>query len=157
MAIVIDTNCLSCVFSEDNALHGEFASVAEFVTNGQGRVIYGGSTYKKELAKLYRVLRLIGALRKGGRAVPIKDSAVDSLEVIVKEKTAGTDCDDAHIIALLSASNCGLLCSSDRRSFPFVQDRSLYHKDNCRVRIYTSSRNRDLLIKQQARLWNLET
>jgi hypothetical protein len=144
------------VFSPDNAGHAEFLPVLNFVTTGDGRLIYGGSSYKKELQKLDRYRRLIVALRKGGRAIAINDEAVDNIERVVKEKVRGTDCDDPHIIALLAAANCALLCSSDKRSFPFVQDRTYYSKGNCRVKIYTSSRNRDLLVKQKSRIWNIE-
>lgn len=155
MAIVIDANCLSSVFNDKNAEHAKFKPVKDFVCSGVGKVIYGGNTYKKELQRAGRHLKFVMELRKAGRAILVRDDVVDTLEGEISEKTQGKKCDDPHIVALLSASNCGLLCSNDQRSFPFIHDKSLYKRGNCDVKIYTSPRNKNILIKQKARLWNV--
>src|SRR5271157_5878292 len=147
MCVVIDINTLPPVFNPGCKLHNEFAPVKDWIAAGLGFVVFGGTNYKAELGRAFRYLRLIRQMRDGGQAVSIRDDAVDLLEESVKRKTRQTNCDDQHIIALLGASRCSLLCSGDRRSFKFVKDRKLYPKGMSRVSVYTSGRNKKLLIK----------
>jgi hypothetical protein len=146
MCIVIDINTLASVFSTESEKHAEFSLVKKWVEEGRGFVVYGGSRYKAELAKTFRYLRLIRQMRDGGQAISIRDTAVDAFEEEVRKKTQGTPCDDQHIIGLLGAARCLLLCSGDSRSFKFVKNRRLYPKDMPRVRVYSSSRNSNLLV-----------
>jgi hypothetical protein len=147
MCIVIDINALAMVFNEDNARHSDFSFVKAWIDGRCGFVVYGGTKYKKELSVTVRFMRLLRLLRDAGQAVSIRDDAVDDIEEMVREKTNGTTCDDQHIIALLGASRCSLLCSADSRSFKFVKNRQLYPKGSPVVRIYTSARNKNLLKK----------
>jgi len=155
MAIVIDVNCLARVFNASNVDHVKFAAVRTFIETGVGKVVYGGTKYKDELRKAGRYLAVILELRKAGRAIAIRDEAVDKVTQVVAKAVVGTDCDDPHIIGLLAASNCALLCSVDKRSYGFIRDRKFYAKDNVRVKIYCSDRNAKLLKRQRARLWNV--
>lgn len=147
MCIVIDINCLVPVFVEACKKHKEFGAVKSWIEEGNGFLVYGGSRYRSELHRAFRFLRLIRQMRDGGKAFSIRDSVVDELEAIVKLKTQGTHCDDQHVIALLGAAKCTLLCSEDTRSFPFVKNRSLYPNGMPKVKIYSSKRNIDLLTK----------
>ena len=157
MCIVIDINSLAMVFNEDNARHADFSSVKSWIDGRCGFVVYGGTKYKAELAETVRYMRLLRLMRDAGQAISIRDEAVDEIERTVREKTNGTDCDDQHIIALLGAARCPLLCSVDNRSFEFVKDRSLYPKGAPVVKIYTSARNRKLLKKADPKsLRNIE-
>lgn len=140
-----------------NARHADFTYVKKWIDGRCGFVVYGGTKYKAELAETTRYMRLLRLLRDAGQAISICDRAVDEIERSVRNKTNGTKCDDQHIIALLGASRCSLLCSTDSRSFVFVKDRSLYPKDAPTVKIYTSARNRRLLKKTDPRsLSNIE-
>lgn len=151
MCIVIDINALAMVFDEKNARHAEYTPIKQWIEEGNGFLIFGGTKYKAELAKTGRYMRLLRQMRDGGKAIAIKDSAVDALEEIVQQKTTGTQCDDQHIVALLGASRCKLLCSFDSRSFDFIKDFNLYPKGVPRVKIYTSARNKKLLKKSDPR------
>jgi hypothetical protein len=146
MCIVIDINTLASVFSIESEKHAKFSPVKKWIEEGRGFVVYGGSKYKAELAKTFRYLRLIRQMRDGGQAIAIRDAAVDAFEEDVREKTQGTPCNDQHVIALLGAARCLLLCSGDSRSFKFVKDRRLYPRGMPRVRVYSSSRNANLLV-----------
>lgn len=145
MCIVIDVNVLSMVFNEDNARHADYSPVKKWIEDGKGFLVFGGSKYKKELG--YRSIRLVNKMRDAGQAIAINDSAVDRTEKKVRQLTDNTDCDDQHIIALLGAANCPLLCSFDSRSFEFIKNRGLYPDGVAQVKIYKSSRNADLLKK----------
>lgn len=158
MCIVIDINTLAMVFNTDNARHKDFCHVKTWIEERDGFVVYGGTKYKAELAETGRYMRLLRQLRDAGQAISIRDEAVDKIEIGVRRKTRGTDCDDQHVIALLGASRCLLLCSIDARSFEFVKDRNLYPKGTKAVKIYTSARNKRLLEKADPRtLTNTET
>lgn len=148
MAIVIDINVFACVFDAESEKHADFAPIKLWIEQRQGFLVYGGTTFKEELTKSsYRRARLVRTLRDAGCAIEISAPAVDALEVEIRQKVAGTNCNDPHIIALLAASKCALLCSHDRESFPFIKDRSLYPKGSPKVRIYTGRRNIHLLKK----------
>lgn len=147
MAIVIDVNVFPCVFDIRSENHAEFAPVKAWIERREGFLVYGGTKFKEELLKSYCRSRFIRTLRDAGCAVEISSAAVDALEMEVREKIVGTKCNDPHIIALLAAAKCALLCSHDKESFPFIKDRSLYPKGSPRVRIYTSLRNVRLLAR----------
>lgn len=135
------------VFNESNERHADFAAVKDWIDSRNGVVVYGGTKYKEELAETVRFMRLLRLLRDAGKAITIVDKVVDDIESTVQNLTENTDCDDQHIIALLGAARCPLLCSVDNRSFPFVKDKALYPKGTPPVRIYTALRNRNLLRK----------
>jgi hypothetical protein len=157
MCIVIDINALSMVFNESNLQHKEFVFVKTWIEKGLGFIVYGGTKYKSELAATFKYMRLLRQMRDAGQAISICDSAVDKIEGEVIKLTDDTDCDDQHVIALLAAARCSLLCSVDTRSFVFVKDRNLYPKGTPKVKIYTSKRNHALLKRADpALLMNVE-
>lgn len=157
MCIVIDINTLAMVFNESNSRHADFLSVKKWIDDRSGFVIYGGTKYKEELALTGRYMRLLRLMADAGQAILIRDEAVDEREIQVRKKIKGNKCDDQHIIALLGAARCPLLCSNDSRSFKFVKDRALYPKGAPIVLIYSSARNKVLLKKSDpSRLCNVE-
>lgn len=145
MCIVVDINTLAPVFDESCNLHPDFVHVKNWIKSGQGYLVFGGTKFKEELKKSYRYLRLIRQMKDSGQALAVRDDVVDAEEARVKDQTEGTDCDDQHIIALLGASRCPLLCSADKRSYKHVRNRNLYPAGMPRVRIYSSGKNRSLL------------
>lgn len=145
MCIVVDTNSLAAVFNENSENHDAFAPISTWIRTGKGVLVYGGSTYKRELNKAPRYARLFKLFRDAGQAVTIRDQVVDQLETDVRSATSGTTCDDQHIIALVGASRCPLVCSVDRRSHKFLKDGSLYPKGCSRPRIYSSAAHARLL------------
>lgn len=148
MCIVVDINVLAPVFNKSCERHKYFAPIKNWIEDGRGYFVYGGTKYKNELKRspYYKLVRL---LKDAGKAISIDDNVVDDMEKTVIQKTKGTDCDDQHIIAILGASKCPLLCSDDKRSWEFIKNKSLYPKKCPRVRIYTEtsfSRHRKILI-----------
>lgn len=148
MSIVIDVNTLTKVFNENDNDHNEFLPVKNWIESKKGKIVIGGSSYKEELGKMGRYLSLIRIYSKKKMVIYIDDEAVDEREGFLEEKLGGTDCDDPHIIALLGVSRCQLLSSVDERSFRFIKDSSNYPKDSPKVKIYTGSRNVDLLCEK---------
>lgn len=145
MCIVVDINALALVFNEDSIRHSEFVHVKNWIEKRHGFLVFGGTKFKEELGKTYHYLRMIRFMKESGQAVAIRDDIVDAEEERVKALTKGKDCDDQHIIGLLCASKCPLVCSEDTRAYPYFSDRTLYPKKMDRVRIYSSSKNSSLL------------
>jgi len=145
MAIVVDVNSFPSVFDPSNEHHADFMPVKEWIHRRDGFLIFGGTTFKTELIKSHHRARLVRLLKDAGMAVEIRDDIVDRLEQEVKKLTQGSACDDPHVIALLAAARCPLLCSQDKRSFPFIKNKAYFPKGSCKVRIYTGIRNASLL------------
>jgi hypothetical protein len=125
MCLVIDANAVSKVFDADNAEHPRFKPVAAWVASGAGSVIYGGSTYMRQLGE-GKFLSLFVELRKAQRAVSIDDADVDKRELILKERVPDKEFDDAHIVALVGLSKCCLVCTDDLASLPYLKRKDLY-------------------------------
>lgn len=134
--IVIDTNTVSRVFDRENREHDQYAPVLNWILKGKGRMVYGGTTYQEEvpldrwLKKLPQLFRL---LRDKGKLAMIHTETVDDLEERVKVFINDSRCDDPHIIALVIASSCRLVCTDDRRSEEFLKSKSLYREFQARV------------------------
>jgi hypothetical protein len=147
MCIVIDINTLSHVFNPEDKEYPEFYHVKIWIEKKWGCLVLGGSKFKSELFRTQKYLKIIRLLKDNGNAFFIDDSLVDALELELIEKTKGLGCNDQHILALLATSRCPLFCSQDRAFYPFVKMKSIYLKKGDNVRIYSSSRNVDLLTK----------
>jgi hypothetical protein len=145
MTAVIDINTFAMVFDKNNARHRDFSSVKTWIERGDGFLVFGGTKYIAELARSFRHLRLVRLMKDAGQAIEIDGAVVDAAEEVIIANTRGTACNDQHVMALLFASRCRLLCSLDSESYPFIKNRSLYPKGACTVRIYSSPRNADLL------------
>lgn len=145
MSIVVDVNAFPSVFDPSNEDHAEFSPVKSWIERGEGFLLYGGTKFKAELLQSHRRVKLIRLMRDAGLAVEIDGAVVDQLEAEIKAKVSSDDCNDPHIIALLVAARCGLLCSQDKESYPFIKNRALYPRGAPRVRIYTGKRNANLL------------
>lgn len=146
MCIVIDTNTLSKVFKSTDTKHPDFRPVLEWIRDGNGKVIVGGTTFNGELfTKVQWFLKAYRLLRQHGKVVEIDTKKVDKQEMWLKSQTTDKDFDDPHIVALVGISGCKLLCTGDKRSFRFVQNKGLYPKGKSPPAIYTKKRNKGLL------------
>lgn len=134
------------VFDKSNVNYDDFEPVKNWLDRKDGFLLFGGTKYIAELTRSYRHMRLVRTLKDAGIAVQIKSDQVDSIEDEIKVLTNGTCCNDQHIMALLAAANCSLLCSRDAKLYPFVTQKQYYPKRiKLRVRIYSSARNTNLL------------
>lgn len=148
MAIVIDSNALAMVFDNTNKEHAEFAPVKSWIERGDGVLIFGGTRFMNELGQSRHWLRFVRLLKESGKAVQINTTLVDSIEQNILTLTNGTICNDQHVMALLAAARCSLLCSLDAKSYHFIKKRMYYPKhDYINVRIYSSSKNANLLVR----------
>jgi hypothetical protein len=49
MCIIIDADTLGLVFNPETKEHKKFKPVLEWINNGKGKIVYGGTKYEKEL------------------------------------------------------------------------------------------------------------
>ena len=142
MVMLVDTNTLSRVFDENNAEHAEFRPVKEWFTS-HGCFVFGGTKYKQELAKA-NYLRLFNLYKDRRKIISISDIEVNRLEKAIALKV-DHNCDDQHLLAILVASNCSLVCSKDARAFHYFSKIRNYCTGAPSVKIYSRSKNKTLL------------
>jgi hypothetical protein len=146
MCLIVDANCFGCVFNKNAKYHHKFVPVYNWLLSGYGgRLIYGGSKYKKEVnfkGSPYR--GILAELERKGRLLAIPDKKVNDLAAELKKKVLSRDFDDEHIVALVGLSKCCVVCTDDKRSFPFLRRRDLYPDGVKPPKIYQSTRNSKL-------------
>ena len=145
MCIVIDINTLASVFDSATSDHGEFRPVLSWINDGCGIIIYGGTTYKNELRRSPKYLRVMVEQHRAGKTLQIDTSLVDKEERRLIRLLNKVGFDDPHIIAMIIVSRCRLLCTKDRRSHQYVLDNALYTGDSECPAIYSGRRNISLL------------
>jgi predicted nucleic acid-binding protein len=145
MCVVIDTCSFHRVFSKgDDALQ----ALAKWVTEGPGKVVYGGTKYFEELAAASRYLQLVTELERAQRAVRIDSRAVDARQAEIENDVKERDFDDPHLIALVDESGCRIICTHDRRAERFIKRNALYKKTT-RPAIYKEEPRHAHLIREQ--------
>jgi predicted nucleic acid-binding protein len=145
MCIIIDTNTFASVFNPESEHHGEFEPVFDWIINRKGKIVYGGSTYKAELSKGYRYLKLFGSFSKARKVVHIDDDLVDQYEEKLTDKVKHRDFDDPHLVAIAYISKCRLICTNEKRAIPFLGRKEFYPKNSPRPKIYSKRSNANLL------------
>lgn len=142
MCIIIDTNVLSNVLDKKNQFHNDFNEVYDWIFNGKGKIIYGGTKYLKEISK-YSIL--FGELKKIGKAISIPNNLVDNEEVAISLLVIHPDFDDQHLVALLRISKCKVICSLDSRAYPYFRHNIFFNPASNKPKIFSGNRNKSLL------------
>lgn len=145
MAIIIDANCVANVFSRRSDKHKDFKPVLNWILLGKGLMIYGGTQYKRELAKTAKYLPIIRLLKDVGKAIEGCTKDIDDYQKKVEDLRENTDFDDPHLPAIVVITKCRIICSEDTRSIPFVQDGKYYPNGFKTPVYYTSKKNKNLL------------
>jgi hypothetical protein len=150
MCLIVDANCFGCVFNDKAEHHERFIPVFNWLLYGKGgRLIYGGEKYKREVDfRTSKYRRIMGEIERKGRLLPMPDKAVDELAAKVRAKVNNPEFDDEHIVALVAISKCCIVCTNDKRSFPFLKRRDLYPKGVKPPKIYQSRRNAKLCCQE---------
>jgi predicted nucleic acid-binding protein len=147
MCIVIDTNVFSRVFDKDNAEHAEYKSVREWIYDGKGKMVFGGTTYETENVRNSRRNRdLINNLDRAKKVHRANKADVDAHETRVKNRIKKRDFDDPHLAAIVCSSGCKLICTYDKNSLEYLKTPELYKGYTSKPKFYLSKRNLDLLV-----------
>ena len=147
MCIVIDCNALSPVFNSSDSKHSMFSPVKDWIIDGNGKIIYGGTKYKQELSKLKSILRLLTLLKdRDKRKIIVLDSGqVDFEHMRLENKIKSKNFNDAHIVAIVIVSGARLISTLDSKSHEFIKMNSIYPKRFHRPKIYSNSNHQHLL------------
>jgi len=145
MPIIIDTNCFANVFSRSSSKHADFEPVLNWVLNGKGLIVYGGTQYKKELSKSNKYQYIFRLLKQTGKVIDKCDEEIDAIQAEIEEKVGNKDFDDIHLLAICLVTKCRIICSEDVRSIKFVCDKEYFPKGFKKPVYYTSEKNKDLL------------
>ena len=143
MCIIIDTNTFINVFDRTSAEHNEFSPVLNWICNGEGKVVYGGTKYFKELRKLPYILNIYSELNRRNKGVPVSNDEVDKKTKIASEMIKHRDFDDQHLVGLLLESKCKLICSLDKRAHPYFIHKSFFPSKP--PKIYSGKAHKKLL------------
>jgi len=143
MCIVVDTNRLASVLKKRTADHEEFKPILNWIVNGRGAFVIGGTKY---LCEAIGFVKIFSELAKVNKVITINKQEVDREEAWAANQIHHPDFDDPHIIALLRVSGCKLICSSDARAYPFFKNKKFFSPVAKRPKIYSQKRNAALLI-----------
>jgi hypothetical protein len=125
MCLVIDACCLGVVFDGNNKKHSNFVPVLNWI-NGSGRMIYGGTKYNNELGKAPKFLSYVVELSKKRHTVKIPNATVDPIETALKTKYPHAKFNDAHLVALVIASGCCVVCTDDNEAISYLRRADLF-------------------------------
>ena len=145
MCIVVDPPAFIPMFKTKDSEHHEFVQVKNWVADGPGKFVTGGSLYRAQLKKVGSVLAFLTELEKRGKVVRRSDATVDTEHVKVKRIEPNKKFDDPHLVALIRATGCRLICVRDNSAHKYLTDGKFY-KQICAVpKLYTGAKNADLL------------
>ena len=109
------------VFERRNQEHHKFVPVLNWVTNGRGRMIYGGTKYNAELGKMIRILGIVVELARKGRTIRLPNRTVDPIAADLRKRFPDPNFDDEHIVALVMASRCCVVCTNDHCAMAYLR------------------------------------
>jgi hypothetical protein len=139
MCLIIDANTIPSVFDPGNEEHKRFIPVLNWVTTGNGRIVYGGTKYKRELKLMNRYHRLFGQLSRQRRVIVLPTQPIDKYAAQLKVRIPAKRFDDEHIVAIVAFSGCRVVCTGDKTSHPYLQQLDLYPKGIKRPKIYSAA------------------
>lgn len=149
VCIVIDTDVLGCVFDPANTRHSNYIPVTDWITKGEGFLVLGGTEYLRQLRDAPRYYKVMVELKKMGRVMRIRDVLVDEqCKQVWLLLGSNTRCDDAHLIAIIRASGCRLICSNDKRADTYLKNKRYYLRRQKPPSIYRNSDHRHLLCRR---------
>ena len=145
MCLVLDTNVFGDFFDPSNSNHKNFRPALDWVVNGKGKLVYGGAKYKKEMKTAKKFIRFFASLQRAGKLVLLCDANVDSFEIELTKLEPSKDFDDPHLVAIVLASGCNIICTNDKRALPYLKRTDFYKGRVRKPKIYQSVRNVSLL------------
>jgi len=138
MGVLIDVNTIPSVFCRRTCDHSDYEPVLKWIIKDKGKMIVGGTKYKKELENMSSYLKFFLELSKLRKIFHVVDDDVDQIEIKLKKIESDSDFDDAHLVAIIICSECRIFCSKDSRAFKFIKDHRFYPNSQKRPSIYTN-------------------
>lgn len=152
MCIVVDPGTLPIILKDDNSDHENFKPVLDWILSGQGKLVYGGTTYAVHLERMPSILKVMRLMREGRRVLLLDNSAVDQVESQLYSQCKSSKFDDGHVVAAVIVSGCRLVCTHDTSSHRFLRRDSFYVGKARKPSIYSNTKCCRLLCKKNAKL-----
>lgn len=149
MCVIIDACVRDLVFTASPS--DAAVPVLEWIEEGDGRMIYGGSKFCDELftqkkdderVPLDRVIRRVKAWKQAGRALEFPRAVIDAEEKIVRAMNVAMS-NDVHVLALARVSGARVLFSTDGKLHADFKNAAIV--DNPRGTIYQTKDHGALL------------
>ena len=145
MCIIVDTNTFGDLINGSSTFHDDYQPIIDWVINGNGKFVIGGTKYFEELKRHHKILKLFGELNKKNKIVNVCNEKVDEYQLELQKNYSEDDFDDPHLVSIVAISNCRLICTRDSRAIPYLTDRKYFPKGIKPPKIYSGKRNRNLL------------
>ena len=140
MCVIIDTCCIPKVFNPKAKEHTRFSLLYAWISGKNGRLVYGGTKYKREIRPMKDFLQLLLNYDRQGKVMRVADSAVDAFASKAKDKIRAKAFDDEHLVGIVAISRCGVICTDDTTAIPFITRQDLYKAVKMRPpKIYSRS------------------
>lgn len=144
MCLIIDTNVFGSVFNKNSKYHEQFEPVLNWIVYGKGKVVYGGDKYINEMVKANYV-GLFKLLSRSRKVIRLPDQRVNEIQNDLESKNSDPKFNDPHIVSIVIASKCKIVCTEDRESHAYIKDPSLYPKGTKPPKIYSNKSHKYLL------------
>ena len=148
MCVIIDTNVIS-LFAQAN--NPDSLPLRNWILEGKGKIVYGGTKYQEETSKVNDFLGLITNLKPLKKCVVLDTKYVDDLQRQIEDKAKelriSADFDDPHLIAIISASKCKVIYTNDERAIKYLKNNNLYLDNAKRPKIYKGAKQSKLVRK----------
>lgn len=146
MCVIIDTNVLTSVFLPTSQDHKEYEPVYNWIFDGKGKIVWGGSKYFEELNKHGRYyVKLFTLLQNWRKANQIPADKVDKIEAELKLNFSDNKINDHHLASIVINSKCRIICTNDKESYSFLKNPLVYPSNVSKPKIYRSKRNAKLI------------
>jgi hypothetical protein len=126
VCLIIDADCFARVFDGGNKEHIRFAPVWDWINDGKGRMIYGGTKYSTELRAARKFLPIVAELERKAKTVRIPDHVVDGIAATLKATITDARFNDEHLVALVIASRCRVVCTKDIVAISFLRRNDVF-------------------------------
>jgi hypothetical protein len=100
MCVIVDTCCISKVFNPKAKEHIRFALLYAWINGKNGRLVYGGTKYKREIRPMRDFLQLLLNYDRQGKVRRVADSEVDAFAQKAKEKVPEDNFNDEHLVGM---------------------------------------------------------
>ena len=110
MCVIIDAHVWPA-FCADPAAAG-LGEVDRWLRSGKGGIVYGGTKYRKELARVTAAVQLMAGYAQAGKAKLLDNDRIDQDAAWIQANQR-IKSDDEHILALARVSGARVLCTSD--------------------------------------------
>lgn len=154
MCVIIDKNVFGDVFEKESKNHDAFEPICRWISEGFGRIVYGGSKYKSELNQSTKYLRLFKHYNDARRIIHISDEEVDETEKriskeleeeMISKHDFENKFNDPHIVSIAIVSKCRIVCTNDKGLSDFLKMSRFYPQGADIPKIYRNKSNRDLI------------